>query len=93
MVMIIVKIMIIIKIMLMIVGGGTGGSEPPASRTLLSHFPCLYVPAPAWTCHKTIARERAKTRDEVPRRERKSTCSACGILNLICILLARKNGV
>ena len=26
---------------------GTGGSEPPASRTLLSHFPYLYLPAPA----------------------------------------------
>ena len=25
---------------------GTGGSEPPASRTLLSHFPYLYLPAP-----------------------------------------------
>ena len=30
-------------------------------------------------------------RDEVASRE--STCSACGILNLICILLARKNWV
>ena len=24
-----------------------GGSRPPASRTLLSHFPNLYIPAPA----------------------------------------------
>ena len=46
--------------------------------------------------------ERAKAREEVARRERKSgeeqrshgsTCSARGILNLICILLARKNWV
>ena len=28
-------------------GGGTGGSEPPASRTLLSRFPYLYVAPPA----------------------------------------------
>ena len=28
-------------------GGGTGGSEPPASRTLLSRFPYLYLPPPA----------------------------------------------
>ena len=28
-------------------GGGTGGSEPPASRTLLSRFPFLYLPPPA----------------------------------------------
>ena len=37
-----------------------------------------------------------KARDEVAKRERRScesTCSACGILNLICILLARKNWV
>ena len=27
--------------------GGTGGSEPPASRTLLSRFPYLYLPPPA----------------------------------------------
>ena len=26
---------------------GTGGSEPPASHTLLSHFPYLKIPAPA----------------------------------------------
>ena len=34
--------------------------------------------------------------DEVAKRERRSresTCSACIILNLICILLARKNWV
>ena len=28
-------------------GGGTGGSEPPTSRTLLSRFPYLYLPPPA----------------------------------------------
>ena len=28
-------------------GEGTGGSEPPASRTLLSRFPYLYLPPPA----------------------------------------------
>ena len=27
--------------------GGTGRSEPSASRTLLSHFPYLHLPAPA----------------------------------------------
>ena len=28
-------------------GGGQGGSESPASRTLLSRFPYLYLPPPA----------------------------------------------
>ena len=28
-------------------GGGTGGSEPPTSRTLFSRFPYLYLPPPA----------------------------------------------
>ena len=28
-------------------GHGGGGSEPPASRTLLSRFPYLYLPPPA----------------------------------------------
>ena len=40
------------------------------------------------------SRLRNARRDkEVERRSRESTCSACGILNLICILLARKNWV
>ena len=28
---------------------GTGGTEPPTSRTLLSHFPYLYLPPPAFS--------------------------------------------
>ena len=28
-------------------GGGTGASDPPASRILLSRFPYLYLPPPA----------------------------------------------
>ena len=34
-----------------------------------------------------------ETSEEVAKRERESTCSACGMMNLICILLGRKNWV